>query len=65
MKVIEHWREAGCDSADNQYGAAGPNVNYRASNPSSVPSVTYEIADRSSERRGGNRAGGAKEPPPE
>ncbi|CAH3161360.1 unnamed protein product [Pocillopora meandrina] len=51
--------------ADNQYAAAGPNVNYRASNPSSEPSVTYEVANRSSEGRRGNKAGAPKEPLPE
>ena len=40
-----HCREAGYSSPDNQYAAAGPRANYRASNPSSVPSVPYEDAD--------------------
>ncbi|XP_066025263.1 uncharacterized protein [Pocillopora verrucosa] len=37
--------EAGYSSPDNQYAAAGPRANYRASNPLSVPSVTCEDAD--------------------
>lgn len=40
-----HCREAGYSSPDNQYAAAGPRANYRASNPLSVPSVTCEDAD--------------------
>ncbi|CAH3158989.1 unnamed protein product [Pocillopora meandrina] len=59
-KVTVHCREA-----DNQYAAAGPNVNYRASNPSSEPSVTYEVANRSFEGRRGNKAGAPGEQLPE
>ncbi|XP_066024450.1 uncharacterized protein [Pocillopora verrucosa] len=57
--------EAGYSSPDNQYAAAGPKANYRASNPSSEPSVTYEVAYRGSEGRRGNRAGGPREQLPE
>ena len=56
-----HCREAGYSSPDTQYAAAGPKANYRASNPSSEPSVTYEVANRGSEGRRGNRAGGPRE----
>ena len=64
-KVILHCRESGYDSADTQYEAADPDVNYRASNPSSVPSVTYEVDTKSSEGRRGNRSGAPKEQPPD
>ena len=60
-----HCREAGYCSPDNQYAAAGPKANYRASNPSSEPSVTYEVANRSSEGRRGNKAGAPREQLPE
>nr|XP_058955656.1 uncharacterized protein LOC131782945 [Pocillopora verrucosa] len=53
--------EAGYCSPDTQYAAAGPKANYRASNPSSEPSVTYEVANMGSEGRRGNRAGGPRE----
>ena len=45
-----HCREAGYSSHCNQYAAAGPKANYRASNPSSVPSVTYEVTNRQVDR---------------
>lgn len=60
-----HCREAGYSSPDNQYAAAGPKARYRASNPSSEPSVTYAVANRCSEGRRGNRTGGPREQPPE
>ena len=60
-----HCREAGYSPPDNEYAAAGPKANYRASNPSSEPSVTYEVANRGSEGRRGNRAGGPREQLPE
>lgn len=60
-----HCREAGYSSPDSQYAAAGPKANYRASNPSSEPSVTYEVANMGSEGRRGNRAGGPREQLPE
>ena len=60
-----HCREACYSPPDNEYAAAGPKANYRASNPSSEPSVTYEVANRSSEGRRGNKAGAPKEQLPE
>ena len=60
-----HFREAGYSSPDNQYAAAGPKANYRASNPSSEPSVTCEVANRDSEGRRGNKAGEPREQLPE
>ena len=64
-RVIVHCRKAGHNSTDSQYAAAGPKANYQASNQSSGPSVTYEVANRRVEEGRGNRASELKEPFPQ
>ncbi|PFX22395.1 Immunoglobulin superfamily member 10 [Stylophora pistillata] len=58
-------RDRGYASADHQYAVTGPNATYRASNPSSSPLATYEIANRESEGRRGRGASAPNEPLPE
>ena len=47
-------QEGGYALGDRTYAAVGPNANYRASNPSSVPPATYEVAEKSA-RKGGTQ----------
>ena len=47
-------QEEGYALGDRTYADVGPNANYRASNPSSVPPVTYEVAAKSA-RKGGTQ----------
>ena len=43
-------QEGGYALGDRTCAAVGPNANYRASNPSSVPPVTYEVAEKSASK---------------
>ena len=45
-------QEGGYALVDRSYAVVGPNANYRASNLSSVPLLTYEVAEKSASKGG-------------